>query len=75
MLETVFIEMDPVLDGFEGVLVELSFTGEKYRLILTAAGSGNHVLLFTSEDPALVNRVIYLLQDRQICSALQTLRS
>ena len=53
MLESEFIEMDPTLDGFEGVLAELCFTGEKYRLTLTAAGSGNQLLDFTSDNPGL----------------------
>ena len=39
MLESVFVEMDPALDGFAGVLAELYFTGERYRLVLTARPS------------------------------------
>lgn len=51
VLESIFVEMDPILDGFQGVLAELCFTGEEYRLSLTAAGSGNRLLDFASEDP------------------------
>jgi hypothetical protein len=48
VLESVFIEMDPILHGFCGVLVELSGVGERYVLLETAAGSGNHLLKFAS---------------------------
>jgi hypothetical protein len=40
VLESVFVEMDPVLDGFRGVLVELAGVGEGYVLLETAAGTG-----------------------------------
>ena len=53
VLESVFVEMDPVLDGFRGVLVELVGVGESYVLLETAAGTGNHLLRFTSESPDL----------------------
>ena len=68
MLETVFVEMDPVLDGFEGVLIELSFNSEEYRLALTAAGSGNRLLTFASEELSLVHQVIRLLLGQQIAA-------
>lgn len=58
VLESIFVEMDPVLDGFQGVLAELRFTGEAYQLNLTAAGSGNQLLDVTSEDPDLVYRLL-----------------
>ena len=35
--------MDPVLDGFEGVFVELVRVGERYDLRHTAAASGNRL--------------------------------
>ena len=41
VLESVFVEMDPVLDGFCGVLVELLGVGESYMLLETAVGTGN----------------------------------
>ncbi len=46
VLESVFVEMDPVLHGFGGVLVELVGVGEGYVLLETAAGTGNHLLRF-----------------------------
>lgn len=53
-LESVYIELDPVLEGFEGVFVELSGRGEGYTLIETAAGTGNILLRFSSKDLELV---------------------
>jgi hypothetical protein len=55
VLESVFVEMDPVLDGFGGVLVELVGIGEGYVLLETAVGSGNRLLRFTSESPDLAH--------------------
>ena len=53
VLESVFVEMDPVLDGFCGVLVELLGVGESYVLLETAAGTGNRLLRLSSESPEL----------------------
>jgi len=53
VLESVFVEMDPVLDGFSGVLLELVGMGEGYVLLETAAGTGNRLLRFSSESPDL----------------------
>ena len=53
VLESVFVEMDPALHGFRGVLVELLGVGESYVLLETAAGTGNRLLRFTSESPDL----------------------
>ena len=53
VLESVFVEMDPVLDGFRGVFVELLGVGEGYVLLETAAGTGNRLLRFCSESPDL----------------------
>jgi hypothetical protein len=50
VLESVFVEMDPVLHGFCGVLVELLGVGEGYVLLETAAGSGNRLLRFSSRS-------------------------
>ena len=44
VLESVFVEMDPVLHGFGGVLVELLGVGEGYVLLETAVGTGNRLL-------------------------------
>lgn len=54
VLESVVVEMDPILDGFAGVLVELVVDGERYALVETALGSGNRLLRFGSADRGLV---------------------
>ena len=53
VLESVFVEMDPMLHGFRGVLVELLGVGESYVLLETAVGTGNRLLRFSSESPDL----------------------
>jgi hypothetical protein len=54
VLESVFIEMDPILHGFCGVFVELIGMGESYVLQQTAAGTGNRLLKFSSKRLELV---------------------
>jgi hypothetical protein len=49
------VGMDPLLDGFSGVLVEIyrerDPSGEyRYVLLETACGSGNQLLRFSSKD-------------------------
>lgn len=51
VLESVVVEMDPVVDGFAGVLVELVFDGEHHVLTETALGSDNLLLRLRSQDP------------------------
>jgi hypothetical protein len=53
--ESVFVDMDPVLDGFGGALVELVGVGESYVLLETAVGTGNRLLRFSSESPDLAH--------------------
>jgi hypothetical protein len=50
VLESVVVGMDPALDGFAGVLVELTFDGERYIVAETALQSGNRLLRFHSDD-------------------------
>ena len=57
VLESVFVEMDPMQHGFRGVLVELVGVGESYVLLETAVGTGNRLLRFTSESPDLAYAV------------------
>lgn len=54
MLESAYIKLDPVVDGFEGVLVELSCSGKYYVLTETAVGSGNRLMRFSSADSTRV---------------------
>lgn len=50
VIESVAIEMDPIWDGFTGVLVGLVFDEERYLLTETALDSGNRLLRFFSDD-------------------------
>lgn len=57
VLESVYIAMDPVLEGFEGVLVEMILSERRYILTETAIGSGNRSLTFVSSNYDLVRRL------------------
>ncbi len=53
------VGMDPLLDGFSGVLVEVyrerePSGGFRYVLLETACVSGNRLLRFSSKDEGLV---------------------
>ena len=58
VLETVVVAMDPVVDGFAGVLVELVFDGERHVLAETALGSGDLLLRFRSRDPRVAHALL-----------------
>ncbi len=62
ILESVVVAMDPVIDGFAGVLVELVFGGERHVLIETALGSGNRLLRSRWRDP----RAAYALLEAEL---------
>jgi hypothetical protein len=53
------VDMDPTLDGFSGVLVEIyrerdSSGGFRYVLLETASATGNQLLKFSSKDKELI---------------------
>jgi len=53
------VVMDPLLDGFSGVLVEIYREREdsgdfRYVLLATATATGNRLFRFTSKDRGLV---------------------
>jgi hypothetical protein len=53
------VDMDPALDGFSSVLVEIYRDREpsgrfRYVLLMIASTTGNRLLKFTSIDPSLV---------------------
>jgi len=57
------VDMDPALDGFSGVLVEIyrekdPSGGFRYVLLETASATGNPLLRFTSADPSVVVRML-----------------
>jgi hypothetical protein len=53
VIVAVFVEIDPLRDGFAGVLIELVAVGESYALLETAAGSSNRLLSFRTHSPEL----------------------
>jgi hypothetical protein len=64
--------MDPLLDGFSGVLVEIyrereSSGGFRYVLLETASATGNQLFRFSSKNRELV----YAALAREIGSPLQ----
>jgi hypothetical protein len=66
------VDMDPLLDGFSGVLVEIyrereSSGGFRYVLLETASATGNQLFRFSSKDRELV----YAALAREIGSPLQ----
>jgi hypothetical protein len=65
VIESVAVWMDPALDGFAGVLIEIIFDGERYVLAETALGSGSRLLRFRSGDP----RLVYSLFESEVSGA------
>jgi hypothetical protein len=62
VLESVVVAMEPVIDGFAGVLVELIFDGERHVLTETALGSGNRLLRSRCRVP----RAAYALLEAEL---------
>ena len=57
------VGMDPALDGFSGVLVEIyrekdPSGGFRYVLLETACASGNQLFRFSSKDKGLVSAAL-----------------
>lgn len=53
VLESVYIDFDPILDGFDGVVIALSRQGSNYTLTEIAVATGNPLLRFSSTDANL----------------------
>ena len=71
-LFTTVVGMDPLLDGFSGVLVEIyrerePSGGFRYVLLETASGTGDQLLRISSKDRELV----YAACARELGSYLQ----
>ncbi len=47
-LESLFVELDPLEDGFVGVLLEIYRHGDRYVLLEMASSTGNQLLRFSS---------------------------
>jgi hypothetical protein len=54
LLESLFVELDPLADGFAGVLLEIHRHGDRYVLLEMAPATGNRLLKFSSKDKDLV---------------------
>jgi hypothetical protein len=54
LLESLFVELDPLEDGFGGVLFEIHRHGHRYVLLEVAPSTGNQLLRFSSKDRKLV---------------------
>ena len=54
LLESLFVELDPLADGFAGVFVEAHRRGDRYVLLEIAPTTGNRLLRFSSKDRRLV---------------------
>ena len=66
------VDMDPLLDGFSGVLVEVyrereSSGGFRYVLLETAVATGDQLLRFSSKD----SEVVYAALARELGGYLQ----
>ena len=48
------MELDPLEDGFAGVLLEIHRCGDRYVLLEVAPATGNRLLRFSSKDRELV---------------------
>ncbi|MDP8973965.1 MAG: hypothetical protein M3N45_12550 [Actinomycetota bacterium] len=57
LLECLFVELDPLEDGFEGVLLEVYRRGDRYVLLETTPATGNRILRFSSKDKELIYAV------------------
>ena len=58
LLESLFVELDPLEDGFVGVLLEIYRYGDRYVLLEVAPATGNRLLKFSSKDRGLVSAVL-----------------
>ena len=54
LLESLFVELDPLVEGFAGVLLEIHRHGNRYVLQELAPVTGNRLLRFSSKDRELV---------------------
>jgi hypothetical protein len=66
LLESLFLELDPLGDGFRGVLLEIHRQGDRYVLLEVALATGNQLLRFSSKDRELV----YAAFARELGSAI-----
>ncbi len=56
-LDSLFVELDPLEEGFAGVLLEVHRRGGRYVLQEAAPATGNRLLSSSSENRGLVSAV------------------
>ncbi len=67
LLETLFVELDPLQDGFVGVLIEVHRSEDQYVLLETAPATGNRLLAFSSKHKELVYETLNRALGRLRC--------
>ncbi len=67
LLESFFVELDPLENGFIGVLLEVHRRGDRYVLLETAPATGNRLLRFSSKD----RKLVYAAFARELCGPLR----
>jgi hypothetical protein len=67
LLESLFVELDQLENGFMGVLLGIHRRGDRYVLLEMAPATGNRLLRFSSKDRELV----YAVLARELCGPLQ----
>ncbi len=67
LLESLFVELDPLENGFMGVLLEVHRQGDRYVLLETAPATGNRLLRFSSKD----RKLVYAAFARELCGPLR----
>jgi hypothetical protein len=54
LLESLFLELDPIEDGFGGALLEVHRHRDRYVLVEVTPSTGNQLLRFSSKGRELV---------------------
>jgi hypothetical protein len=62
LLESLFVELNPLTDGFVEVLVEVYPREDRHVLLETAPATANRLLVFSSKDRELV----YVVLNREL---------
>jgi hypothetical protein len=57
LLESLFVELDPLEGGFVGVLLETYRHGDRYVLLEGTPAAGNRILRFSSKGKELIYAV------------------
>ncbi len=58
LLESLFIESDPLENGFTGMLLEIHRHEDRYVFLEVAPSTGNWLLRFSSKDMRLIYAVL-----------------